>query len=119
MTLLIDQIEALVVLFLPCCKDRVTLLELKGLLGDEKEWPKAHYLSTRIRAKNLKAGKSGDAKAEAQYYFEEICAQTIYNLSASKKPFDPDAPYWVIPMALKLAKALEIDSGKIIEIATS
>jgi len=119
MTLLIDQIEALVVLFLPCCKDRVTLLELKGLLGDEKEWPKAHYLSTRIRAKNLKAGKSGDAKAEAQYYFEEICAQTIHNLSGPKVPFPADTPYWVIPIALKFARALEMDERKVIEIATS
>jgi hypothetical protein len=119
MKLLIDQLDALLSLFKPACQETETLAELQGLLPRQKEWPLAHYLCTRIRAKNLNAIKKGDAKAEAQYYFEEICAQTIYNLSASKKPFDPDAPYWVIPMALKLAKALEIDSGKIIEIVTS
>src|SRR5476649_2355660 len=119
MKLLIDQMEALISLFKPSCRDTETLMELQGLLHHEKEWPKAHYLCTRIRARNLNAIKGGDGRAEAQYYFEEVCAQTIYNLSASKKPFDPDSPYWVIPMALKLARVLEIDSRKIIEIVAS
>jgi hypothetical protein len=119
MKLLIDQIDDLIVLFKPHCPDTDTLLELKGLLHHEKEWPKAHYLFTRIRAKNLKAGKNGEIKAEAQYYFEEICAQTIYNMSGSKMPFPADTPYWVLPIALKFAQVLEIDERKIVEIAMS
>jgi len=119
MILLIDQIDALVSLFTPSCRDTETLMELKGLLRHEQDWPKAHYLFTRIRTKTLNAIKNGDTTAEAQYSFEEVCAQTLYNLSASKKPFDPDSPYWVIPMALKLAHILEIDSRKIIEIVMS
>jgi len=119
MILLIDQIDALISLFKPSCRDIDTLEELKGLLRHEKDWPTAHYLFTRIRTKTLNAIKSGDNIAEAQYCFEEVCAQTIYNLSASKKPFEPDTPYWVIPIALKLARVLEIDSRKIVEIATS
>jgi hypothetical protein len=119
MKLLIDQLDALIALFKPFCRDTETLTELQGLLHHEKEWPKAHYLFTRIRAKTLNAIKGGDGAAEAQYYFEEVCAKTIYNLSAPKLPFDPDSPYWVIPIALKLAGVLEIDSQKIIEIVTS
>ncbi len=119
MKLLIDQMDALLSLFAPFCSETGTLTELKGLLHQEKEWPKAHYLFTRIRAKTLNAIKTGDGTAEAQYYFEEACAKTIYNLSASKMPFDPDTPYWVIPMALKLAAVLEIDSRKITEIIAS
>jgi hypothetical protein len=119
MKLLIDQIDALLTLFKPHCKDTDTLVELKGLLYQEKEWLKAHYLFTRIRAKNLKAGQSGDTRAEAQYYFEEICAQTLHNMSGPKVPFDADTPYWVIPIALKFARALEMDDRKVIEIAMS
>jgi len=119
MKLLIDQMDALISLFKPACRETETLMELQGLLRHEKDWPKAHYLFTRIRSKNLNAIKGGDSKAEAQFCFEEVCAQTIYNLSASKCPFDPDSPYWVVPISLKLARALEIDSRKIIEIVTS
>ena len=119
MKLLLDQLNALISFFLPHCTDTETLIELQGLLHEEKDWPKAHYLFTRIRSKNINALKTGNLRAEAQYCFEEICAQTLHNLSASKKPFDPDTPYWVIPIALKFAKALEIDNRKIIEIAIS
>ena len=119
MKLLLDQLDALITLFKPHCIDKETLNELQALLPHEKEWTKAHYLFTRIRSKNINSLKAGDTRAEAQYSFEEICAQTLHNLSGSKKPFDADTPYWIIPIALKFAQALEIDSHKIVEIATS
>ncbi len=105
--------------FLPHCRDGETMVELSVLLQHEKDWIKAHYLSTRIRAKTITAIKTGDLKGEAQFSFEEICAKTLHNLSESKKPFDADTPYWIIPLALKLAKVLELDSRKIVEIALS
>jgi hypothetical protein len=119
MKLLLDQLDALITLFRPHCRETETLVELQGLLRHENDWPKAHYLFTRIRSKNIHALKSGDTRAEAQYCFEEICAQTLHNLSSSRKPFDPDTPYWIIPIALKSARILGIDTQKIIEIATS
>lgn len=117
MKLLVNQLDALLTFFKPHCRDTETLLELQGLLHQEKEWSRAHYLYTRIRSKNINALKSGDARAEAQYAFEEVCAQTLHNLSNTKKPFPPDTPYWIIPIALKFARALEIDARKIDEIA--
>lgn len=119
MTLLIDQMKQLIALFLPFCRDTETLAELLALLADEKSWIKAHYLSTRIRTKAISASKSGDVKAEMQFSFEEICAKTLHNLSNSKRPFEADTPYWIIPLALKLAKVLEIDERKVLEIALS
>jgi hypothetical protein len=119
MKLLLNQLDALITLFKPHCLETETLVELQGMLGREAEWPKAHYLFTRIRSKNINALKMGDTRAEAQYAFEEICAQTLHNLSGSKKPFDPDTPYWIIPIALKSARVLGVDPQKIIEIATS
>jgi hypothetical protein len=119
MNLLIEQLAALLSLFLPCCMDTETMRELQALLRKEAEWPTAHYLATRIRSKTIAAIKAGDARAEAQFYFEEMCARTLYNLSNPKKPFEPDSPYWIIPLALKLARTLDIDARKIADIAIS
>jgi hypothetical protein len=111
--------ERLIDLFQPLCKDTETMAELRSLLGREKDWGTAHYISSRIRIKTMAAGKSGDHRAEAQYGFEEICAQTLHNMSGTKKPFSADTAYWIIPQALKLAKALEVDPQKVVEIAMS
>jgi hypothetical protein len=119
MKLLIDQMEHLLALFQPLCRDTETMEELRALLRDEKEWIKAHYLSTRIRTKSISAVKQGDLKAEMQFSFEETCAKTLHNLSDTKKPFDADTPYWVLPLALKLARVLEMDERKILDIAIS
>jgi hypothetical protein len=52
--------------------------------------------------------------ALAQYHFEEICAKTLYNMANEPAPFDPDAPFWVLPLALKLGQMLGItDVGEI------
>jgi hypothetical protein len=72
-----------------------------------------------MRAKAITAVKAGDLEGEMQFTFEEVCAKTLHNLSASKKPFDADTPYWIIPLALKLAKVLEINEHKVLEIAMS
>jgi hypothetical protein len=109
----------LLALFAPNCRDTETMTELIGLLRDEKEWVKAHYLSARIRTKAVQAVKTGDFKAELQFSFEEICAKTLHNISNAKKPFDADTPYWIIPLALKLAKVLMLDERKVLEIALS
>ena len=113
MKLLLDQLDELITLFKPHCAETETMTELQVMLRHQDEWPKAHYLFTRIRSKNILALKAGEFRAEAQYCFEEICAQTLHNLSGSKKPFDQETPYWIIPMALNL------DSQAIIEIAVS
>jgi hypothetical protein len=119
MNLLLDQLDALISLFEPHCADTGTMRELRALLHKESDWPTAHYLATRIRSKTISAIKTSNAKSEAQFYFEEMCARTLYNMSNPKKPFEPDSAYWIIPMALKLARTLEIDSRKVADIATS
>ena len=119
MKLLIDQVDQLLVFFRPHCRDTETLDELRMLFSEPRDWIKAHYLSTRIRTKAFTAVKEGDLKGEMQFSFEETCAKTLHNMSDNKKPFDPDTPYWIIPLALKLAKVLAIDEHKVVEIAMS
>jgi hypothetical protein len=119
MKLLIDQLEQLLAYFQPHCRDTETMVELCALLHEPSDWVKAHYLSTRMRTKALGAVKTGDLKAEMQFSFEETCAKTLHNLSDSKKPFEADTAYWIIPLALKLAKVLDLDQRRILDIAMS
>jgi hypothetical protein len=119
MDLLLEQVDQLIALFQPMCQDVETMTELRALLQRKDEWIKAHYLSARIRAKSINAFKAHHITAEVQYSFEEACAKTLHNLSGLRRPFDADTPYWILPLALKLAKALDIDPGKVLDIAIS
>jgi hypothetical protein len=117
--LIAEQIDQLLAFFEPHCRDTETLKELRSLLHVPQDWIKAHYLSSRIRTKAVSAVKQGDLKAEMQFSFEETCAKTLHNLTDSKKPFDADTAYWILPQALKLAKTLDLDPRKILDIAMS
>lgn len=92
---ILDDMWCLIDLFEPHCEDRSTLAKIKEMLGEPNRWPDAHDLFRVIRGKNLKATETEDKKAECQYLFEEICAKTLYNMSRSSAPFDPDSPYWI------------------------
>jgi hypothetical protein len=96
------------------CEDKETLRKLMTLANDKSRRKQAHALFTEIRKKTLAAEKRNDQLAVAQYAFEEICAKTLYNLTHEPAPFDPDAPFWVLPRALKLGQMLGItDAGEI------
>ena len=56
----------------------------------------------------MAAEKRNDQLALAQYAFEEVCAKTLYNITREPAPFDPDAPFWVLPRALELERMLGI-----------
>jgi hypothetical protein len=53
---------------------------------------------------------------EAQLRFEEICGKTLYNLGGQSVPFDADSPYWVVPNARKLARALGVGDSEVTRI---
>jgi hypothetical protein len=109
----------LILIFAEKSTDRSTLDELYQMAGDRKSWHLAHGLFKRIRQKTLDAERRGDAKLGAQYSFEEACAKTLYNLSLSPAPFDPDSPYWIIPNALVTARHFGIDANRIISAVIS
>src|SRR5579859_6665963 len=109
---MIQQMLRLVEAFSVRVEDRSTLDELHLMIGDESSWRKAHDLFDRIRRKSLAADR-GDGRAITQYYFEEACAKTLFNLTDTDAPFDEDAPYWVVPHALRLARHLGMDETEI------
>ncbi len=102
------EIKRPVRVFLPNCDDIETLLALETMAADQDDWRNGHGLFQKIRSKNLVAERTGNHLKNVQYCFEEVCAKTLYNLSGSPAPFDRDAPDWIHPNALALAKALLI-----------
>jgi len=96
------------------CKDKETLRKLIALAHDKSRRKQAHALFSEIRRKTLAAAQRNDQLALAQYNFEEICAKTLYNIAREPAPFDPDSPFWVLPLALELGQMLGIaDAGEI------
>src|SRR6185369_9919351 len=100
----LKDMEGLIQLLAPHCEDRTTIDALKAMLNDHRSWSKAHDLFNKIRDKTLVAERGANRKLGSQYLFEEICAKTLFNLSGSNAPFDPDSPYWIIPNALSFAR---------------
>ena len=113
---LLDQMVELIDLFSPSCADKTTLHELKTMIRDEDSWGKAHALFGRIRRKRIPAEEQEHRLECCQYAFEEICAKTLFNLTNTDKPFDPDSPYWVVPIALQFARALGINESEVVMI---
>jgi hypothetical protein len=45
---------------------------------------------------------------------EEICAKTLCNMTHEPGPFDPDSPFWALPLAVELGQMLGVtDAGEI------
>jgi hypothetical protein len=89
---------------------------VRKFCDDKARWYDAHGLFKTLRDRNLKAIKQCNKAKECQYCFEEVVAKTLYNLTRSSAPFDPDAPYWVLKNAFVLAESLNMPPEKIIEL---
>jgi hypothetical protein len=116
---IVEDMGRLLSLFAPLCSERGTMDELARMLGDDKQWVNAHDLFRRVRAKTLAADRDRNRALALQYSFKEIFAKTLYNLSYSSAPFDPDSPYWIVPNAFALGRALGIDDSLLLEIVAA
>ena len=117
-SIVIEEIQLLLDLFLDAVPDQESNRLVWKFCEEEHRWIKAHDLFRTIRDRNLKAMKEEDSLKSAQYYFEEVIAQTLFNLTRPEAPFDPDSPYWVIKNALTLAQRLNLPAQKVNEIVT-
>ena len=116
--MIIEEMKSLLDLFENEVPDQETNRLVWRFCDEKNKWIKAHGLHSTLRDRNLKAIKQGDKIKECQYCFEEVIAKTLFNLTRSEAPFDPDSPYWIIKNALSLAKVLGMPSEKVVEIVT-
>ena len=84
---IISDIQHLLALFAPHCRDHETFDELVRMANESSRWSKAHGVFDRVRRKKLTAERAQDRVLTSQYLFEEIVAKTLYNLSGSSAPF--------------------------------
>lgn len=115
---MLTHMKRLVELFRPHCSDLSTLNELQCMIDNQRLWSSAHELFARIRRKTLEAARQRNETAESQYLFEEICAKAIFNQTDTNVPFDGDSPYWVVPIALSLARRLGIHESEVTKIVS-
>lgn len=109
-------LQGFVDFFLARCAEKSTMEELKELLSNQDHWIKAHSLFDRIRSKALGAVNSKNSLLASQYCFEEICANTMFNLTDTDAPFDADSPFFLIPIAFSFARALGIADEEVLRI---
>ena len=111
---IVRSVRELCEFFADRCNDRGLLDEIAQAADDRSAWRNARQLFNRARQKTLAA--QGNALLESQTLFEEICAKTLYNLSNEPAPYDADSPYWVVPNALSLARALGLEEREVTRI---
>lgn len=119
-------INRLALFFLDLCADKTTLIELVHMSSVESSWINGHDLFQTIRRKTLMLEKESKVDhpditnlrvLECQYFFEEVCAKTLYNLSGGSAPFDQDCPSWILPNAITLAEQLGVDRHAVLNLA--
>lgn len=114
--MMVQDIIALLYLFEDKVLDKESNRIVIDMAEDKRKWNDAHGLFSTIRQKNLVAIKNENNVLEWQYSFEEICLKSIFNLTHSSMPFDPDSPHWITKNAISLSRQLEIPIEKIIDI---
>ncbi len=109
-------LQNLIEVFRPHCSHCDTLDDLREMISQNRgEWQKAHQLFQRIRMQTLAAQRSADPLLETQFHFEEVCAQTLYNLSGGAAPFDAYVPFTVVTNAFTLGRLLGIKDSEIVQ----
>ncbi len=113
---ILDDMACLIRLLSPHCQDRETIDTLGAMVAARSKWQRAHALFDQIRRKTLAAERAQNRRLASQYFFEEMCAKTLFNLSRSNAPFDPDSPYWIIPNAIAFARHVGVEDAQVIKV---
>lgn len=112
----VAEIQALLHYFQDKVPDKESNRYAQKFANETDRWSSAYKLFDSAQALLSGAMKEGNKEKECQYYFEEACAKTLYNITGPEQPFDPDSPYWVIKNALILAKVLGAPVEEVVSI---
>ncbi|NNC80212.1 MAG: hypothetical protein HKN94_08685 [Acidimicrobiales bacterium] len=112
------QMLAILDLVAPLVPDPKTHSKVRKLIADRSRWGEAHDANQRLQRQQ--SHRTGEGH-QHQYSFLSICLQTLYNetdtaWNGSGMPhFDVITPFYVIPIALGLAKHLGLPETAIQE----
>ena len=115
----VAEIQSLLHYFQDKVPDKESNRYAQKFANDTARWSSANTLFESIQEQRLSTVQEGNKSKERQYYFEQACAKTLYNITGPTDPFDPDSPYWVLKNALLLAKALEAPFEDIVNIVAA
>ncbi len=102
------SIANLLKLFQGKVPDAETNAHVRELAVTLDQWSAGHALFDVVRSRSLAAMSTKDDVRCAQYSFEESCLQAMYNETNPDDPFDSVSPYWIVPGAIGLARAIGI-----------
>lgn len=74
-----------------------------------ERWSAGHVVFNELRRRFLALGE--DKQRCAQYFFEECCAQALYNASYPVDPFDPSSAFFIAPAAFEFAAILGVSEA--------
>jgi hypothetical protein len=82
-------------------------------------WSAGHAVFDEVRTRLLAAIDAKDEPRQAQYSFEELCCEAIYNAAEPNDPFDPSSPFFVAGAALGLAKVVGVPISSVVAVMVS
>lgn len=100
-------------------RDKSSMIEIKDCLEDrEFGTERSRNIFDTVRAKTLKAEKLGQDDVIIQRAFEEACAKALFNFGRPSAAYDPDAQFWIVPYAFRLAQRKGLSESEIIDLVT-
>lgn len=92
----------------PDTKSNATVLLLSS---QPSLWSAGHAVFDELR--RLRNSGNANSIREAQYFFEESCAQALYNATEPPDAFDPSSAFYVLPAAVGLARQLQFSDSQL------
>lgn len=103
-------------LFRPFVPDGESVSHVIQLVQSPSHWSAGHAVADEIRNRTLAVVKSQDKLRSAQYGFEKLCCEAIYNASEPDDPFDSSSPFFIAGAALQLSSQLGVPAAGVVEV---
>ena len=112
------RLVRLLKLFDDYSSDKETHAWVVELVANENKWPEAHDLFDLVRRRLVSLTKSRESSEgrEAQYAFEELCLQTVFNETATEMPFDTNSSFWLAGSAINFARRVGVPTDSVLAI---
>ena len=100
--------------FAPTARDIESNQAVTDLADHPLAWGVGRIVFAELRRRSTDPSAPPDRVRAAQHELEECCAQALYNATQPSDPFDLSASYYVVPLALAYASALELPAADVL-----